>query len=145
VWDDEIQKNPQQGSVWLFGWENRWLGEFQTALAHSGAKLSDQGAVIGNTEYSRNRHSFALTAQIGQTPAAWLAVPDAGMMAILARKLPHYSKYSYAVFEGAESANLVKGIWPLAKSSLAMPVRQTDGSFKEVMRGKLESRNSLVR
>jgi hypothetical protein len=145
VWDDEIQKIPQQGSVWLFGWENRWLGEFQTALAHSGAKLSDQGAAIGNTEYSRNRHSFALTVQIGQTPAAWLAVPDAGMMAILARKLPHYSKYSYAVFEGAESANLVKGIWPLAKSSLAMPVRQTDGSFKEVMRGKLESRNSLVR
>jgi hypothetical protein len=145
VWDDEIEKIPQLGAVWLFGWENRWRGEFQTALALSGATLSDHGASFGNTDYSRNRHSLAFTAHIGQTPVAWLAVPDANMMTILARKLPHYSKYSYAVFEGAELTNLVKGIWLLTDSSLAMPVRQEDGSFREVMRGKFEPRNSLVR
>jgi len=145
VWDDEIQNIPQQGSVWLFGWENKWRGEFQTALVLSGAVLSDQGTSIGNIDYSRSRHSFALTAQIGRTPAAWLAVPDAEMMATLARKLPHYSKYSYAVFEGPESANLVKGVWPLAKSSLAMPVRQPDGSLPDVIRGKIEPGHSLVR
>jgi aminopeptidase N len=145
VWDDEIEKIPRLGAVWLFGWENRWRGEFQTALALSGAKLSDQGASFGNAEYSRSQHLLALTAHIGQTPAAWLAVPDAEMMTTLARKLPHYSKYSYAVFEGAELTNLVKGVWPLTNSSLAMPVRQADGSFPEVMRGKIESRNSLVR
>ena len=145
MWDDEIEKIPQLGAVWLFGWENRWRGEFQTALALSGATLSDHGASFGNTDYSRNRHSLAFTAHIGQTPVAWLAVPDANMMTILARKLPHYSKYSYAVFEGAELTNLVKGVWPLTKSLLAMPVRQEDGSFREVMRGKFEPRNSLVR
>ena len=145
VWDDEIEKIPRLGAVWLFGWENKWRGEFKTALTLSGATLTDQGASIGNAEYSRSRHSLALTAHIGQTPAAWLAVPDAEMMATLARKLPHYSKYSYAVFEGTELNNLVKGVWPLTNSSLAMPVRQKDGSFPEVMRGKIESRNSLVR
>ena len=144
VWDDEIEKIPRLGAVWLFGWGNRWRAEFQTALALNGATLSDQGARLGNAEYSRSRHSLALTAHIGQTPAAWLAVPDAEMMTTLARKLPHYSKYSYAVFEGAELTNLVKGVWPLTNSSLAMLVRQADGSFPEVMRGKIEPRNSLV-
>jgi len=145
VWDDELEKIGQPGAVWLFGWENRWRGEFQTALALSGATLSDNGASIGNAEYLRSRHTFALTAHIGQTPAAWLAVPDAGMMAALARKLPHYSKYSYAVFEGADSTNLVKGVWPLTNSSLAMQVRQADGSFPVAMRGRIEPRDSLVR
>ncbi|MFZ5524835.1 MAG: M1 family metallopeptidase [Pseudomonadota bacterium] len=143
VWDDEIKKIPPSGAVWLFGWENRWRGEFQAALG--GATLSDQGANFGSTEYSRSRHSLALTAHIGQTPAAWLAVPEAEMMATLARKLPHYSKYSYAVFEGAELNNLAKGIWPLTSSLLAMPVRQADGSFPDVPRGKLAPRSSLVR
>jgi hypothetical protein len=145
MWDDEIEKIPQHGAVWLFGWENKWRGEFQAALALSGATLSDQGASFGNAGYFPSRHSLVLTAQIGETPAAWLAVPDAEMMTALARKLPHYSKYSYAVFEGAELNNLVKGVWPLTNSSLGMPVRQPDGSFPEVMRGRLESRNSLLR
>jgi hypothetical protein len=143
VWDDEIEAIPRAGAVWLFGWENRWRGEFQTALI--GATLSDQGANFGNTEFSRRSHSFALTAHIGLTPAAWLAVPDADLMKTLARKLPHYSKYSYAVFEGAELTNLAKGVWPLSKSSLSMPVRQADGSIPAVKRGKLALRSSLVR
>ena len=145
AWDDEIEKIPQQGAVWLFGWENSWRGEFQTALALSGAALSDQGARLDNIEYLRARHALALTAHIGRTPAAWLAVPDAGMMPVLARKLPHYSKFSYAAFDGDESTNLAKGMWPLMRSSLALPVHQADGGFREVMRGKLETRNSLAR
>jgi len=142
VWDDEIENIPQAGAVWLFGWENRWLGKFQSVLR--GAKLSDRKAILGSIEFPRNSNSFALTAHLGQTPMAWLAVADAAMMPALARKLPHYSKYSYAVFEGAELTSLAKGVWPLSNSSLAMQVRQTDGSFPDVMRGTLEPRNSLV-
>jgi len=145
LWDDEIEKIPQQGAVWLFGWENRWRGEFQTALALNGATMSDQGASFGNAEYQRLQHALALTAHIGQTPAAWLAVPDAGMMPSLARKLPHYSKFSYAAFAGVELTNLAKGMWPVIRSPLNIAVRQDDGSSIQVMRGKLETRNSLSR
>ena len=145
VWDDEIERIPRHGAIWLFGWENRWLSEFQTAVAHSGATLSDEGARLGDIEYLRTQHALALTARIGQTPAAWLAVPDAGMMPTLARKLQHYSKFSYAAFAGAELTNLAKGIWPVSQSSLAIPVRQEDGTSVNVMRGKLETRSSLAR
>ncbi|MFZ2540626.1 MAG: M1 family aminopeptidase [Gallionella sp.] len=145
VWDDNIEILPQQGAIWLFGWENSWRGEFQTALGVNGVTLSDQGVRLDNAEYSRTQHALTLTAHIKQTPAAWLAVPDADMMATLARKLPHYSKYSYAAFEGAKLTNLVKGIWPLSRSLLALPVRQEDGSSIEATRGKLDLRESLAR
>ena len=145
AWDDEIERIPQTGAVWLFGWENHWRGEFQTAVALSGATLSGEGARLGDIEYLRKQHSLALTAHIAQTPAAWLAVPDAGMMTVLARKLPHYSKFSYAVFAGAELINVAKGIWSVSQSSLAMPVRQEDGTSIRVMRGRLEPRSSLAR
>ena len=144
VWDDEITELPGKGAVWLFGWENIWRVKFQSSLALNGADLTDQGARFGNAEYSRTQHSLVAVAQIGQTPVGWLAVPDAGMMTVLARKLPHYSKFSYAAFQGVELINLSKGIWPVTRSPLAMPVWQQDGSIMEVMRGSLESRNGLA-
>lgn len=144
VWDNEVEKIPHLGAVWLFGWENRWRDEFKAALAPGGATLSDQGVGLDNVNYSREKNAFALTAHIGQTPTAWLAVPDARMMTVLARKLPHYSRYSYAVFEGVELTNLVKGTWPVTRSLLTMLVRQQDGSYTEVARGKIEPRASLV-
>ena len=49
-WDDEIERLPDEGAVWLFGEENRFRGEFQTALMQSGAMLSlafvGQGQVV---------------------------------------------------------------------------------------------------
>ena len=143
VWDNEIETIPVSGSVWVFGWENRWRGEFQSALG--AAEVSDKGVKIDNAEFLRTSHALVLTARIKGTPAAWLAVPDAGMMQTFARKLPHYSKYSYTVFEGERLANIAKGVWPLATSSLTMPVRQISGTAKKVNRGTLEPRTSLVR
>src|SRR5450759_4035122 len=143
-WDDEIERLPDEDAVWLFGEENRFRGEFQTALMQSGAMLSEGGVWLAK-EYERTLHALVLTTHIGQTPAAWLAAPDAAMLPILARKLPHYAKYSYAAFSGSELTNLVKGVWPVAHSPLAQPVKQEDGSTVEVPRAKLATRNSLAR
>jgi aminopeptidase N len=144
LWDDEIERMPDEGAVWLFGEENRFRGEFQTALMQSGAMLSEGGVWLAG-EYDRTRHALVLTAHIGQTPAAWLAVPDAAMLPILARKLPHYAKFSYAAFSGSELTNLAKGVWPVARSPLAQAVKQEDGSMVEVPRAKLATRDSLAR
>jgi aminopeptidase N len=144
-WDDEIERLPKDGAVWLFGWENGLRGEFKNALATSAAVMSDTGAQFGNGEYERSLHALALTVHIGQTPAAWLAAPDAAMLPVLARKLPHYAKYSYAAFGGAELTNLAKGVWPVAGSPLGIAVKQEGGDTVEVPRGKLAIRESLSR
>jgi hypothetical protein len=41
----------------------------------------------------------------------------------LARKLPHYGKYSLLGFEGDEPANTAKDTWPVVASPLAAAAR----------------------
>jgi aminopeptidase N len=143
-WDDEIKRLPDEGAVWLFGAENNFRGAFQAALVQGGAMQSEGGVWLAK-EYQPTKHALALTAHIGEAPVGWLAAPDAAMLPILARKLPHYSKYSYAAFSGAELTNLVKGMWPVTNSPLAQAVKQTDGNTVDVPRGKLPMRESLAR
>lgn len=143
-WDDEIEHLPDEGAVWLFGEENRFRGEFQSALMQSGAMLSEGGVWLAK-EYDHIQHALVLTSHIGQTPAAWLAAPNAAMLPILARKLPHYSKFSYAAFNGTEMTNLIKGMWPVARSPLSQLVKQEDSSTVDVPRAKLATRESLAK
>ncbi len=142
-WDDEIKTLPDDTAVWLFGTENALRGAFQQALVESGAMLSEGGVWLAK-EYRPDADALVLTAHLGQAPVAWLSAPDAAMLPVLARKLPHYSKFSYAAFKGNEATNLIKGVWPVARSPLAMAVRQEDGSSMEVPRAKLAVRASLA-
>ena len=141
-WDDEVESLPDEGAVWLFGEENRFRGAFQTALMQNGVMLSEGGVWLAR-EYQRTQHAIVLTAHIGHASAAWLAAPDAVMLPVLARKLPHYAKFSYAAFSGAELTNLIKGVWPVTGSPLAKAVKQEDGSSVETPRAKLAVRESL--
>jgi len=142
-WDDEIQRFPEDGAVWLFGDENLFRGKFQDALVKNGAMLSEGGVWLAK-EYDRTRDALVLTTHIGSTPAVWLTSPDASVLPVLARKLPHYSKFSYAAFRGPESTNLIKGVWPVTSSPLGKAVKQEDGSTVEVPRAKLPLRESLA-
>ena len=143
-WDDDVARLPDEGAVWLFGEENRFRGAFQTAMIDSGTMLSEGGVWLAK-QYDRTKDALVLTAHVGTVPAAWLAVPDAAMLPVLARKLPHYSKYSYAAFSGAGAVNLTKGVWPVTASPLGKAVEQQDGSSVAVPRAKLATRESLAR
>lgn len=142
-WDDEIELLPTQGAVWLFGTENRFRAEFDRALQRSGVLNSEEGVWLAK-EYQVNRHALALSARIGAMPAAWLAAPEAAMLPVLARKLPHYAKFSYAAFSGFELNNLNKGIWPVTNSPLARALQQERSESNDVPRAKLAFRSSLV-
>ena len=144
AWDDEIENLPADGSVWLFGEENRFRGEFQHALIKGGEMMSEGGAWLAR-EYDRAKDALVLTTHIGPLSVAWLTAPDAGMLPVLARKLPHYSKFSYAAFSVPESTNLIKGVWPVTSSPLGMAIKQQDGSVVQVPRAKLVVRESLAK
>jgi hypothetical protein len=144
-WDDEIGQLPATGAVWLFGWENSFREKFTNALDTNGVTMSDVEARIANGKYERSLNALALTAHVGQIPIGWMAAPEAAMLPVLARKLPHYGKYSYAAFSGSELTNLAKGVWPVTSSPLGQAVKQEDGSTPDVPRGKLKPRESLAR
>jgi hypothetical protein len=46
-----------------------------------------------------------------------------GALPGLARKLPHYGKYSYLAFEGEEPVNTLKGEWKNSDSPLRVDLR----------------------
>ena len=145
-WDNAVERLPSGRAVWLLGWENRFRGELGGALAALQAAVSEDGAHIGDQDFARASSSIVLTVRHPSDPTAtlsWVAAQDEAAVPGLARKLPHYARYSYAVFSGPEPANIAKGVWPVVRSPLSAAVQQQDGSTIEVSRAKLAPRAAL--
>jgi len=62
----------------------------------------------------------------------------------MARKLPHYGKYSYLAFAGDEPANVVKGEWTASDSPLLVDLRPAGQRTGAVTLGELPKRAALA-
>lgn len=171
-WDDELEQLPLDSAAWVFGWENKFSGAVQSSLDPKSFKLTESEVILDGRILSRDDDALALSTQIDNTPVAWLAAPEARMLPVLAEKMPHYSKYSYAAFGSEEVrdptlpkhrwldglprrtlrsgtvlelVNLTKGVWSVNKSPLTMAVIQLNGKIKNVRRGNLAERSALAR
>lgn len=111
--DSEFAALPTDRPVILLGWQNRHLDALRTLPEKKANEVS-----LEKQRWSRSDHSFVLTARWQNQPLAWLATDDLAAVAPLARKVPHYGKYSYLVFEGAAVENRLKGQWPTDDSPL---------------------------
>ena len=123
VLDRDVKTLPTDRSVWLFGRGNRFAKGLADgrAVAIDAARvvidaqpmpLADHAAVIVR------RHPGNVAKAIG-----WVVADRVDAMPGLARKLPHYGKYSYLGFEGAEPTNMLKGQWQASDSPLSFDLR----------------------
>ncbi len=120
--DSEIDELPSDHSVWVLGWDNLWLAAVKTGLESYDAGISETSVRFGQAEHDPAENSFVIALRHpGNTDLAltWLTAHDAEAVAGLARKLPHYGKYSYLGFSGTEPTNSEKGQWPSVGSPLA--------------------------
>jgi len=130
VADTALEQLPDDRSVWLFGWDNRFRSQLAQTLADY--NYADQGnsVQIDGTTLSQDEHAIVV---LGRRPASpgqalgWLAARQAAALPGLGRKLPHYGKYSYLAFTGEAPDNVLKGQWPVVHSPLSVPVVQDDG------------------
>lgn len=76
---------------------------------------------------------------------AWLTLDDVAAAAGLARKLPHYGKYSWLSFAGDEPANVAKGEWSAADSPLIVDLRAPDARAEALPVGGFAKREALAR
>ncbi|MES9859120.1 MAG: M1 family aminopeptidase [Sedimenticola sp.] len=109
VWDSELKQLPKHRSLWLFGSENRF------------AKLFT--GLLKDDKFKPTQQSYALTQQHPESPQHTIGLlHSAGIKALpgLARKLPHYGKYSYVAFAGDRPDNHLKGQWQSAESALTV-------------------------
>ncbi|MGB1110231.1 MAG: M1 family metallopeptidase [Gammaproteobacteria bacterium] len=108
------QALPAQGAVWILGHDNQRLAELMPEWTAADIKLPGRAFRFGD----------ASAVLIGQTSTGrtvglidLFSPPTA---ALLARKLPHYGRYGYLIFEGDEASNSLKGEWPATSRSLSV-------------------------
>jgi hypothetical protein len=145
--DTEVENLPSDRAVTIIGWENRFLGAMVSAISGYDVTIKQTGARIGQTMIKKEQHSVAITARHPNKKdlsLTWIATDRPEALPGLGRKLPHYHKYSYLVFEGIEPENIAKGRWPVNNSPMTVFIPDRHGKIPDIKMGKLADRKPLA-
>ncbi len=121
-YDKNLNALPQNTSLWILGWENKFKADVISALRDYDIKVNGSGIRLSEHTLQSDENSLIL---IGRNPKkiddtlALISADNAEAIPGLGRKLPHYGRYSYLAFEGTEPTNHVKGQWPAVNSPLS--------------------------
>ncbi len=130
--DSEVSDLPEDRSVWVLGWNNSWRKAIDTALESYAAQIGADTARFGSQTANAAENSLVIVTRHPANPnlaVSWLSAHDAEAVAGLARKLPHYGKYSYLGFTGTEPTNSLKGQWPAVGSPLSADLVDQPGQL----------------
>jgi aminopeptidase N len=103
------------GSVWVFGLNHPLRKTLASQLQKLNIAVNEKGVIFKDQSYPWKNHSFIFT--LNRTDQkkgtiTWVITDNEESIPGLMRKLPHYGKYGYLVFEGSTPDNQKKGIWP---------------------------------
>src|SRR5262245_52094085 len=122
VLDSALDALPSDRAVWLFGAGNKFAPVVADALKPYGASLDASGLRTSSTGYEAAGRSLVVGVRHPRNPDLVVFQVTASSEAAanaLARKLPHYGKYSWLVFAGDEATNEASGEWPVGDTPLA--------------------------
>ena len=108
-------------NLWVFGKNNNLFKKTKSQLSQYGIKINEQGVTLKGRYLNWENHSFVFVVShkdSNNEQLVWLITQSKKSIPGLIRKLPHYGKYGYLVFEGDEPKNVVKGIWPSSREGL---------------------------
>ncbi len=116
---DLVLPDLRAGSVWVLG-AARWMDRLAELLPGSTA-IGDRQFRIAGESFDRATHTLVLVVphpHARDEAVGLLLASDPESAAGVWRKLPHYGKYSYLVFEG--TSNVAKGTWEVERSPMVM-------------------------
>jgi hypothetical protein len=145
--DTEISQLPKNRTTAIIGWENRFLPQMEASLSGYDVGLQKEPMRIGKNNFPSGNRSVVLTARDTahrEVAMMFIASDQPEALDGLGRKLPHYHKYSYLVFDGAEPTNVAKGRWPVINSPLTVFMPDKHGKTVKTEMGKLARRNPLI-
>ncbi len=148
LFDFEVTQLPEDKAVWIFGWENTHKNIVDNGIKDYSLIIDDENVTFGKSTYKKDANSFILSARHPQNPnsvVVLLTADNEKGIPGLARKLPHYGKYSYLAFEGTEPTNVAKGQWKAVNSPLASSIPMVDGTTPEKINIDLPKREPLAR
>ncbi len=116
-WDNQLEQLPDDRFIWVFGAENRFTPLFDSFV----------NRLPGNRNQKTEQNSIAVSRRHPRNPQisiALLIIQPLQAAPGIARKLPHYSRYSYVLFEGEEPSMQLKGQWQTSNSGLTVDLAQ---------------------
>ena len=128
VLDSELSALPDK-PAWVLGWGNRFGSEIAARLADQGVSMGSASVVLAGDDLPKEDHSLVVVARAAGDPTAaiaWVAAAPVNAIPGLARKLPHYTRYSFLGFRGAEPENIAKGMWQPLSSPLVRNMSRGD-------------------
>jgi len=128
VLDSELSALPDT-PTWLLGWNNRFGSEITGRLADQGVSIGAVSVALAGDELPKNDHSLVVVARAKGDPTvavSWVTAAPVEAIPGLARKLPHYTRYSYLGFRGTEPENMAKGMWKPLSSPLVRNLSNGD-------------------
>ena len=128
--DKEVERIPSDCAVTVLGWENRFLKETLAILSQYDVPIDQSSIQINKNKISKEKHTVVFSMKNpGNKDMAILFIASdlAEALPGLGRKIPHYHKYSYLVFEGDEPVNIIKGRWPVLHSPMNAILPDKDG------------------
>jgi hypothetical protein len=146
--DSEVAELPADRAITILGWENRFLPKLIESLTGYDVTMNQESARINGSTIPREGHCFALTTRMANhrdQAMSFIAADLPEALPGLAVKLPHYNKYSYLGFSGAEPVNMAKGRWPVVASPLTVFPSAVKGEPAKARMGKLAARNPLAK
>ncbi|MEE8525607.1 MAG: M1 family aminopeptidase, partial [Thermoanaerobaculia bacterium] len=96
--DTEVEDLPPDRGVWILGRANRFADRLAGPKASFGFEIDPDGLTVEGEKIPFVDHSLVLIRRHPGNPdkaVGWLVVEPAAAFPGLARKLPHYGKYSY--------------------------------------------------
>ena len=112
---DKENASYPEGGLWVFGQNHSLVKTFIGQLRKLDVEIGEKEVRIRDKVYPWDDHSFVFTlprADGKKGTMTWVVAGNAESIPGLIRKLPHYGKYGYLVFEGSAPENRDKGIWP---------------------------------
>jgi hypothetical protein len=128
VIDSELEALPDT-PTWVLGWGNQFGSEIVGRLADHGVSIRGDSVGLAGDELAKTDHSLVVVARAKGDPTAavaWVTASTIEAVPGLARKLPHYTRYSYLGFRGTEPENMAKGMWQPLSSPLVRNLSNGD-------------------
>lgn len=118
--DRDIEELPE-GSAVVLGWENRFFNKVFSNQEYISAKDGKYELSGRNIDPERDALVFVRENPADrERPLLFIGSKNPMTLKALIRKLPHYHKYSYLVFEGDEAVNTLKGRWQIKENPLSI-------------------------
>ena len=128
--DSELEELPGDRAIWIIGRENRFRPVLFEGANGIGAQVSADRLTVADQELGLEDHAAVVIRRHPENiekAIGFLSLSPRAALQAFAGKLPHYGKYSYLGFEGAEATNVLKGEWAATDSPMIIDLRPEEG------------------